>query len=84
MPQCSAQFPIATVSSVRQSTANDGAREGMTVEARIREGNVMRTLDATVPFFRLLAASALIMVVGIVNLFGIETIAASAAATLVP
>ena len=32
----------------------------------------------------LLAASALIMVVGIVNLFGIETIAASAAATLVP
>jgi NADH-quinone oxidoreductase subunit N len=32
----------------------------------------------------LLAASALIMVVGIVNLFGVETLAASAAATLVP
>jgi NADH-quinone oxidoreductase subunit N len=32
----------------------------------------------------LLAVSALIMVVGVVNLFGVETLAASAAATLVP
>ena len=32
----------------------------------------------------LLGASALVMVVGVVNLFGVETLAASAAATLVP
>ena len=49
-------------------------------------GNVGPTvLDGRMPTLHwvLLAASALAMVVGVVNLFGVEAIAASAAATLV-
>lgn len=49
-------------------------------------GQPADALDGKMPMLHwgLLAASALVMVVGVVNLFGVETIAASAAATLVP
>ncbi len=49
-------------------------------------GEASEPLDGRMPTVHgaLLAAAALAMVVGVVNLFGVEAIAASAAATLVP
>ncbi len=49
-------------------------------------GEAVEPLDGRMPalHWALLAVSALAMVVGVVNLFGVETLAASAAATLVP
>jgi NADH-quinone oxidoreductase subunit N len=48
-------------------------------------GAAIQPLDGRMPVLHagLLGASALAMVLGIVNLFGVETIAATAAATLV-
>ena len=49
-------------------------------------GEPADALDGRMPALHwgLLAASAVAMVVGIVNLFGVESLAAAAAATLVP
>jgi NADH-quinone oxidoreductase subunit N len=48
-------------------------------------GEASEPLDGRMPMLHwaLLAVSALAMVLGVVNLFGVETLAASAAATLV-
>ena len=49
-------------------------------------GEASEPLDGRMPtlHWSLLGASSLAMVLGVVNLFGVEAIAASAAATLVP